>query len=85
MGGEVRSATLPSVLGFQFLLGVCCYCHERANLLLVKEASEGCLPTVWRGGIPAVSRVTDRVVSGGKECLSSEESCKHAIPQPVGP
>lgn len=84
MGGEVRSATLPSVPGFQFLLGVCCYCHEHANLLLVKEASEECLPTVWLGGIPAVSRVTDRVASRGKEYLASQESYKHASPQPVG-
>lgn len=65
---EGKSALSPSPLYgvFSSFLGFCCYCHELANLLLVKEASEGCLPMVWWNSKLCPGLLTE-VVSVSKE------------------
>lgn len=68
---------------FSSFLGFRCYCYELANLLLVKEASEGCPLTTWKE-YRTVSRVTSKWLAMVKNGWPYWESYCDAVPQPMG-
>lgn len=69
LGWKGKSVLSPSALcgAFSSVLGFCCYCHELANLLLVKRPRQDVCPRC--GGTKLCPGLLTEEVSGSKEWL----------------